>query len=390
MSRPAPRRDAAWRSRLALVLAVVIVVLAGVTLVLNTGSGLPIGRIAGGLITSVLLAGFGGLLANRRPRNPAGWLLLAAGGGQVLSAVLAAYGVYGVHTHPGALPFALAVWTVGGAGWWTLMFFSVPLLLMVFPNGRLPSRRWRPVAIGLLFAAAVSVVGQAFGPDTIGGDLDSPPNPLAHLLPGAGPIAAAAFIWLLAATVAAIVSLVRRLRRATGVERAQYQWFTYGTGTFAVVLAAAFIPGASEHIVLLGLVAFLASLSVAMLRYRLYEIGRVVSRTISYAVLTALLAACYVALVTLITAVLPSTGSLAVAVATLAAAAAFNPLRRRVQVVVDRRFNRQRYDAARTAERFAQHLRSEVDLDALVAELRAVVQQTLEPADVRIWVREGT
>ncbi len=381
-------RTASLLSRLAWAVAIVIVLLAVVAApVMALSVGVPFASLAGNTVTVIVLTVPGWILASRLPRNPAGWLLLTAALGQALTVVLLAYGQLAVQVHPG-LPLGLAAWTAGSAGWWLLTFFFLPLLLMTFPDGRLPSRRWRPLAISLILSAALAVTAVLFARNTLDGEHAPPPNPFGGLVPAPVLIAVGAVAGLLfiLSTMAAVVSLVGRMRRSVGVQRAQYQWITLGATICAVSMVLSLLAGLQE-VVFIGLLVLLTCLTVAMVRYRLFEIGRVVSRTISYLMLTALLSGGYVGVVTVLSALLPHAGSLAVAVSTLVAAAAFNPLRRRVQTGVDRRFNRRRYDATRTVDSFAHRLRSELDLDTLVTDLRGVVQATLEPVGVQVWLR---
>lgn len=337
---------------------------------------------------SLVFASFGALVAVRRPANPAGWLLLTAATGQALSAFPAAYGRH-AQQHPGALPFGREVWVAGGGGWWLLPFFVLPLLVLLFPDGELPSARWRPLLRALLVAAPVSVASIGLAQDHIGNESDAPVNPLHGIVPD--PVTSLLILGslavLLVGTAAALVSLLRRMRRSRGDLRAQHQWLGVGVALFAasaVIGVFADRTGVSSY--LLGFVGFVGCLTVAVLRYRLYDLGRLVSRTVSYALLSALLAGCYLAGVALTTRVLPFSSSFGVAASTLAAAALFQPARRRIQHLVDRRFNRGRYDAERVVERFAARLRGALDVTTVGNELAVVVHGTVQPAALSVWM----
>jgi len=340
----------------------------------------------------VSAATVGALLGSRRPAHPVGWLLLALGLSVAVSGVASGYANYGLLVRPGALPAAdyvaiyegVSVLIAGGC---------LGFVLLLTPTGSLPSPRWRWWARVALAAPLVALVSSALLP------LDPPyqtvPNPLA-LSALAGPLqvvnVASWIVTGLAIPVAA-ASLVVRFRRARGVERQQLRWLALAAGLVTVVLLAlvALIPAGSE--LLLGWLSAVAvallplATGAAILRYRLYDIDRIVSRTLAYGLLTVLLGLGYAAVVLALGQLLPRDSSLAVAGGTLAVAGAFQPARRRVQQLVDRRFDRRRYDAARTIQAFSTRLRDEVDLDTLSGELLAVVEQTMQPTRVSLWLR---
>ena len=331
------------------------------------------------------------VLSLRRPANPIGWLYAAAGLVWSLAIPWDPWLVQLVAEHR-PLPLAAQVAAVYGEFTWapaTVLGVTLPALLV--PDGRLRSRRWRPVAATGVAAAALTVVGGGLAPAQLE-DL-SIANPFGLAGP-AGTVAAALggaglFLWA-ASLVASLACVVVRFRSSGGVERQQLRWVAAGAAAaVAGLLAGAAVP--QDNVlsgVLYSSVLFIpVAVAVAVLRYRLWDLDRLVSRTVTYAIVTGLLVVPYLLIVPAAGRVAQGSGNLAVAAATLAAAAAFAPLRRRVQGLVDRRFNRRRYDAARTVEGFAAHLRDQVDLDALSVELLAVVDQTMQPAGASMWLR---
>jgi hypothetical protein len=354
-------------------------------------AGLPYG------IAAVSAATVGAVLASRRPAHPVGWLLLALGLSLSLNGVVYAYVHYGLLARPGALPAAsyLAGFSNGIVGVWLSV---AGFVLLLTPSGSLPSPRWRWWA---RVVAAVTVLWLLAGivspaPLSYPGEYPTVANPLA--VPGLSELLDAAVlpagVVLLAALVVAAGSLVGRFRRARGIQRQQLRWLALGAA-----LAAALLLVAVGTLVLqgdnplfqaaLGMCVALLPLAAgaAILRYRLYDLDRIISRTLAYALLTVLLGLGYAAVVLGLGRLLGRNSSLAVAAATLAVAAIFQPLRRRVQTAVDRRFNRRRYNAARVIEAFAGRLRDQVDLDALHGELLAVVDQTMQPMQASLWLR---
>jgi hypothetical protein len=343
----------------------------------------------------LLFATVGLVLTLRRPANPIGWLYAAAGlvwtfyipwdpwVDQLLRS--------GRPLPPAARLAALAgdsLWAVG-----ITLAITLPLLLL--PDGRLRSPRWRPVAIAAIAGTAASVVGWSLAPDPMTQTL----RPVAKPFPlhGVAGVVAETVNWigwgvLFACVPAAAACVVLRFRTSRGVERQQLRWVVAGAavaGAAPLVLLPLGLSGlVSEDIFAIPLLLSVPlAIAVAVLRYRLWDLDRLVSRTVTYAAVTALLVVPYLLILPAATGLAGSSGSLAVAAATLAAAALFQPLRRRVQDLVDRRFNRRRYDAARTVEGFAVRLRDQVDLGALHAELLAVVDQTMQPTQASLWLR---
>jgi hypothetical protein len=308
-----------------------------------------------------------------------------------------AYFALALHRQEDLGPLTRVAANVSLHSWIFAMPFSIQLPLLLLPNGRLLSSRWRP-AVWLLGAGVV--VG-SFGFATIPGVIDGT-DPARHLvnplgLRAAGPVpealAIAGAAMLLMGMIAGVVSLVLRFRRSRDVERQQMRWVAAGgccvllAPVMALVLSLPVPDVFSGALGTLCIAAVPVCVGVAVLRYRLYDLGRVVSRTLSYAVVTALLVVVYLTVVTTTARLAPGSSSLGVAASTLAAAALFQPLRRWVQGAVDRRFNRSRYDADRTVDDFRRRLRDEVDLDTVRADLLHVVDKTVQPTTVGLWLR---
>jgi hypothetical protein len=331
------------------------------------------------------------VLTLRRPGNPIGWLYAAAGlmwslaiPGEPWVAQLVAEG------HP--LPLAAQAAAVYGEFNWaaaTVLGVTLPALLV--PDGRLRSRRWRPVAAAAVAGGALALVGSSLAPARLEDlqianpfGLAGPAGAIAAAVAGAGTL-----LWM-ATLVAALLCVVLRFRAARGVERQQLRWVAAGAAAaVAGLMGGAVAPQdtALASVLYASVLCVPVAVAVAVLRYRLWDLDRLVSRTVTYAVVTALLVVPYLLVVPAASRLAEGSGSLAVAAATLAVAALFQPLRRRVQDLVDRRFNRRRYDAARTLDAFAARLRDQVDLDALEGELLGVVDQTMQPARSTLWLR---
>jgi hypothetical protein len=347
-------------------------------------------------VFAVCFGGVGALLTWRHPRHPVGWTLAAAGLVSALNFAAIEYGLAG-SAGRGQLPAA------GYAGWVQLWIW-VPLialitvcLFLLFPDGHLPSPRWRPVGwLGGAFAI-IAIAGLAFLPGPDRPNLPGLRNPLG-MTPAAVPFdaAAAGMAGLLGCAVLAAWSLVVRGRRGTAVQRHQIKWLAYSGCLVALALvpavALSLTPGTPARIAagaaFAAVLAVPAAVAVAVLKYRLYDIDRVISRTLGYAIVTGLLVGVYAGLVLLATQVLGLHTPVAVAAATLAAAALFSPIRLRVQRKVDRRFNRARYDAEATVAAYAARLKDAVDLDTVRADLASVVQTALEPAHLWVWTSQ--
>ena len=344
------------------------------------------------VVTVVVLIGsfatMGALLAWKRPGNRIGWLMSAVG-------LLYAIGVAGAPLSDFQKTLTFTNWV----GWiWLAGVGLAVYVVLLFPTGTLPSRRWRPVAWTAGLALAAWILGNAFAP-AIFTDSPTAKNPIGVTGP-AGHIftilAGTGGALIAASGGAAIVSVVVRYRRAGTIERAQLKWLVYAGGLIVLALAGEIVaerimgPGNAtnnlQNATTTGAVALVAlAIGVAVLRYRLYDIDRIISRTVAYAIVTGLLIGIYAGLVLLATQVLQIHSTVAVAVATLIAAALFSPVRRRVQHRVNRRFNRARYDAETTVAAFAARLKDAVDLDTVRADLAGVVHEALEPAHVTVW-----
>ena len=345
------------------------------------------------VLVTVSAATVGALVASRRPRHPVGWLLLGVGLGLVVSLLVQAYVDYGLLARPGSLPGAryLAGFTYSTVPIW---LSCAGFVLLLTPTGRLPSPRWRWWARLAAAAPVVTVLGSVVQPDPLAPDDHG--NPLA--IPALARVlvvpAVAGVVIVVVSLLVGALSLVVRFRRARGVERLQLRWLAYAAllaaGLLLVAVFAGFLLAKDEVLFVslaLGVALVPLATGAAILRYRLYDLDRIISRTLAYGLLTVLLGLGYAAVVLGLGRLLGRDSGLVVAAATLAVAAVFQPARRRVQAVVDRRFNRRRYDAVHTVEGFAARLRDQIDLDALHEELLAVVDQTMQPTQASLWLR---
>ena len=365
------------------------VALLGLTVVL-LASSLVIGLTGGegwtaelGFIPVAAAFAVVGALVAARTGNRLGWLFLGAG---TVSAVTVVANVYAARAAAAELPEA--VW----AGWTlTVILGIVPLLffltLLLFPDGRLPSSRWRPVVWVAVISGLAAMVCPAVSDVNFSSNFPKLRDPVMLVAPLRTVNNAATGIQALL-FLAAAAALIVRFRRSGQEQRLQLKWFMYASAVSALVIFVASALSRKGPLPEFEIVVPLipAAVGVAILKYRLYEIDRLISRTLAYAVVTGLLIGVYAGLVIVATQVFRFRTPVAVAASTLVAAALFSPLRRRVQHVVDRRFNRVRYDADQTVAAFAAQLRDAVDLDTVRANLLAAVNSAVEPAHISVWI----
>jgi hypothetical protein len=413
-------RAAAWLAWSLAALCVAMFVAAGVLDVLARSAQSQSNSTALGTISEtvsfVLFLAFpivGALIASRRPHNPIGWICLADGLLWMILAVTDTYSVYGV-TKPGSVPFPVAVGTLSNQWLWvpTVGLLGIYLVLL-FPDGRLPSRRWRTLA---LFSGAMIVLlsvtgGLAPGPLENQGGV---PNPFGlEALPWLEDASNIILPLLPLCIFASAVSMVLRYRRSRGEVRQQIKWVAFVASFSGLLYLIAMIsslvvqvkssdsvvpqfPWWAEVLFSVAVLSFAGvpvAIGFAVLKYRLYDIDVVINRTLVYGSLTVMLVALYFGSVATTQTILrASTGQteqpqLAIVVSTLVIAALFNPLRRRIQSFIDRRFYRRKYDARKTLETFSARLRDETDLETLNSDLAGVVRETMQPAHVSLWLR---
>jgi hypothetical protein len=372
-----------------------VVVLAAAAVVLRALAGqLSIG-ITAGVVIVLTFAGVGLVIAWRQPGNPIGWMMVVFTLVYVLGGAANYYAVLFYRLGHHGLPLAALALLLSAVQ--VPSFAMVPVVILLFPDGRVPGRRWRGAVrayaglVALVMALILAEAAAALAGHSVRlsptGNLTSSSH-LAQWL--ANPPA-----WLIVPVIGAIVIIglsfvghqVLGWRRAGGDRRQQLKWLACGGAVAAASLILAAAVGAAG--LLAGLAALPVGIGVGILRYRLYDIDRIISRTLAYALVTGVLAGVYAGLVLLATKVLTVHTPVAVAVATLAAAALFNPLRRRMQNIVDRRFNRARFNADRIIAGFAARLQGTVDLDAVRIDLARSVQQTLEPVHISVWIQAG-
>jgi hypothetical protein len=354
----------------------------------------------------------GALIASRRPRNPIGWICLANGLLWAFLGLIENYGIYGL-ARPGSVLFPVAFYALGQWLWVPTVGLLAIYLVLLFPNGRLPSKRWRPLAWLSGATIASGSVGSGLAPGPIA-DLGGVRNPYGlEGQPWVADAANAILVVLLLCILASVLSLVLRYRGSLGMRRQQIKWIAFAGSVVGLGFVGAMASGLVAFIfapeswgsantpplwfdvlfsaVLLSFGGVPIAVGIAVLRYRLYDIDLIINRTLVYGSLTAMLVGVYVGSIVVLQGLLRTlTGQesqLAIVVSTLAVAALFNPLRHRIQGLIDRRFYRRKYDARKTLEAFSARLRDETDLEVLNAELVDVVRKTMQPAHIALWLR---
>jgi hypothetical protein len=398
-------RAAAWLAWSLWALSLTLTALALLLLALNLSH--PPTHILDTWLDSTLNAVFfstaGAIVASRRPENPVGWLLCLYGLVQSISHFSAQYAIFALLAQPNSLPAGIAMaWVYS---WLLPIIIGLSVFsMLLFPTGRLPSRRWRWVTWPTVAFILVGAISDAFSPGPVDG-LGPIRNPLG--IEGFSNVYTAILynVVPLVLLVAAASSVFMRLRRAIGVERQQIKWFAYAAASTVIGLVLAYVipdmidvPLWFERIgyaVLLVLIpAMPISIGIAILKYRLYDIDLLINRTLVYGSLTAALVALYFGGIVLLQRILVlltgEKSTLAVAASTLLIAALFNPLRGRIQSFIDRRFYRRKYDARKTLEAFSVKLRDETNLQALKKDLVGVVRETMQPAHVSLWLHPDT
>ncbi|HEX6710550.1 MAG TPA: hypothetical protein VF068_09460 [Rubrobacter sp.] len=392
-------RAAPWLAWSLVTLSVVLLV-GGIAFALMSRSSVPARPGYGSVTLPVLALAFsvvGAIIASRQPRNAIGWLFGGVGVTIALNSFAGDYAEFWLASGFGkGVLVETAAWFASWS-WTILVFVPTTFLLLLFPDGRLPSPRWRPVAWCAALGVISFVAANALGPGPLE-DFPQITNPYGVDSPILGAVAIAGGILASASMVASAVSLIVRMRRAGRTERQQIKWIAYGG---ALAVGAFFVGGviyiwsgdAAIAVISLGLLGVPIFTGVAIARYRLYEIDIVINRTLVYGALTAALVAVYFGGVVTLQALLRAlTGQdqlpqLAIVVSTLAIAALFDPLRRRIQSFIDRRFYRRKYDAAKMLAAFSSRLREETDLDSLSDEVLGVVRETLQPEHASLWLR---
>jgi hypothetical protein len=341
--------------------------------------------------TALAIAVVAALIITNRPGNRLGWVMLLLGFSVALSGFSRAYAGIGMGGFDGVLPgLVLAAWVSQVI--WFMIYLTLDLLLLLFPTGTLLSPRWRWVA-----AAALLITACAMAMLAVGTPIEVPGGQVANPI-GLIPFErverylAVLFIPFLITLVLAVLSLALRFHRAAGIERQQIKWLLYVAALFLTAQLATSFGVIGEQFTSLAALGFPIAIGIAVLRYRLYDIDVVIRKTLLYSALTALLALVYFGSVILLQGLFSrlagvQQSTLAVVISTLVIAALFTPLRRRIQDAIDRRFYRKKYDAQQVLAQFAQTARDETDLDALLAELVRVVDETLQPAHVSVWLK---
>lgn len=400
-------RAAAWLAWSSWALAMALAA-AGTTITLLNGPA-PAGAAAAGdvlgvgLMSLIVLVAFstvGALVAARHPANPIGWIFCAVGLSFGLTSLGESYAVRALLVAPGSLPGGAVMAWAAGVAQGPAILGAFAYLLLLFPDGRLPAPRWRLLAWLTGGVTAAVLLLSALQPGPLQGYAFVVTNPFGiEALAALDALFAPVLFLLLAALLGSAVALLLRFRRARGAERQQLKWFASAGALLATVFAVGPIIWSVPELsgIVWTLLFFIAvatipiAAGIAILRYRLYDIDLIINRALVYGALTAVLALVYLVSVVLLQELFRlltgQSSNLAIVVATLTSAALFQPLRRRLQAFIDRRFYRSKYDAARILAAFSTHLRDEVDLSTLTDELIAVVDETVQPASISLWLK---
>jgi hypothetical protein len=363
-----------------------------------------VSRLVSGLFGLGFVA-LGLLVAYRRPGNPVGWIITGVGTLASVSDFVESYAVYTLSTNPGSLPGGDVMAWLSNWIFIPVLFAAPAMLFLLFPDGSLLSRRWRPVFWLVILSNLAAITTSIFQPV-----LNDPPfkgvvNPLGFSPPQAllAPLSYIGWPGMAASFLVAAIAMILRLRRSRGVERQQLKWLAAAAAVLPLASASGVVlyylgyDSIAGYFAVFSIVPIFLAAGYAILRYRLYDIDFIINRALVYGLLTAMLLAVYFGGVATTQAVFRAlTGQeqfpqLAVVISTLAIAALFNPLRRRVQASIDRLFYRKKYDAAKTLEGFSAKLRDETDLDELNHNLVSLVRETMQPEHVSLWlrIREG-
>ena len=363
-------------------------------------SSLDVVSGATGLVFVLAFTAIGVVIARREPRNPMGWLLIGVALAVQAGNDGSGYAYLDYTSHHGTLPLGHVAVLLSAS--WEYAFAALPLIILLFPDGRLGSR-WRWSVRGYLALVLVVVAGTlsvAVAAFSLRTPVDDNGNLVGLNHPSGanawfGPVQFLSFVVGVLLVAAAVIYQVRRYHRASGVQRQQVKWLAAGAALCIACFALNAASGGGSGFLgqvtfAVGLTALPGGIGIGILRYRLYEIDRLISRTLSYAILTALLVGTFIGLVALTTNTLALSGRVGVAASTLAAAAMFNPLRIRIQRLVDRRFNRARYDAEATVAAFTARLRDAVEIDAIRGDLLDAVNRAVQPTHASVWIKSRT
>ncbi|MEJ7814850.1 MAG: hypothetical protein WKF53_06705, partial [Rubrobacter sp.] len=382
----------------------VVLILGRTYLFVLNGNVTGAAEVVGDVLLDLMLLGFvvlGVLVVHRRPGNPVGWIIAGVAVTAVASAFLQSYGVYALFTEPGRFPWGETTAWLSTLIFIPVLFAAPAMLFLLFPNGNLMGRRWRLVFWLVILTTCSTMAGAALNPVLNDAPFKGVDNPLGVDAPRALVETLSNIGWpgMAASLLLAAFAMILRLRRSRGVERQQLKWIAAAAAVLPLASAAGVFSYYLGYETVGGLLATISFVPVlfaagyAVLRYRLYDIDVVINRTLVYGSLTATLVAVYFGGVAMTQAVFRAlTGQeqqpqLAIVISTLAIAALFGPLRRRIQNVTDRRFYRRKYDAQKTLSAFSKKLRDETDLDTLGNDLVAVARDTVQPEHVSLWLK---